>query len=503
MEIPQLAWAALVGVIVWGAYGYFQMPQRKDPDIPVRVAVVSCQWPGAAAQQVEQLITRPIEETVAQNKTIRQGTADAYGIRSISLPGKSVVYLQLAQDSKDTRSAKDMMVQFNDINLRLQGPAPRLPHGASGIQFQSNFGDTAALMLTVASPQPADTEVRVRAHEMESAIHSARAQASPATPQSISILYAYPLGLSEQSMYAIISRLQSEAATKGWLRDTRIVAGNGFIGIDDRTDSNDQQIRSFLDEFVANALPASAIDPDVWPAIIVRDPASTYQQLSAVAGARYSYAQLDDFTNLVSRAMLQVPQTSRVDRSRVLNQQIYLQYSEQKLASYGLRPADLGKILSSRNIVTTSGTVEVNGANIVLNPSGQFNDVRSIGSVMVSKTSSGSPVYLRDLVEVNRSYESPAPSLNYYTWCDKNGHWHRSRAVTVAVYMRDGEQIQQFGKAVNKALLRLKDAIPSGLILARSSDQPLQVEENIDLFMKALYEAFGLVVVISLVGFWE
>src|SRR5262249_25866064 len=36
-----------------------------------------------------------------------------------------------------------------------------------------------------------------------------------------------------------------------------------------------------------------------------------------------------------------------------------------------------------------------------------------------------------------------------------------------------------------------------------TSDQPLQVKENLDLFMGALYEAILLVVIVSLVGFWE
>ncbi len=37
--------ASLFGVVIWGIYGYFSMPQRKDPEIPVRVAVAACQWP--------------------------------------------------------------------------------------------------------------------------------------------------------------------------------------------------------------------------------------------------------------------------------------------------------------------------------------------------------------------------------------------------------------------------------------------------------------------------
>ena len=44
-------------------------------------------------------------------------------------------------------------------------------------------------------------------------------------------------------------------------------------------------------------------------------------------------------------------------------------------------------------------------------------------------------------------------------------------------------------------LRSLKQRLPADLILARTSDQPLQVKENIGLFMQSLYEAILLVVV--------
>src|SRR5262249_4298791 len=116
---------------------------------------------------------------------------------------------------------------------------------------------------------------------------------------------------------------------------------------------------------------------------------------------------------------------------------------------------------------------------------------------------SNSPVYLRDLVDITRAYESPARFLNYFTWQDKSGKWHRSRAVTLAVQMREGEQIAQFGKSVDEKLTAVRAYLPDDLVIARTSDQPLQVKENIDLFMGALYEAIGLVVIVSLIGFWE
>jgi multidrug efflux pump subunit AcrB len=66
-ETRHVSWVLLFGTILWGVYGYFNMPQRKDPDIPIRQALVLCPWPGATAEKIEELVTRRIEEKVAEN----------------------------------------------------------------------------------------------------------------------------------------------------------------------------------------------------------------------------------------------------------------------------------------------------------------------------------------------------------------------------------------------------------------------------------------------------
>src|ERR1051325_5435891 len=158
--------------------------------------------------------------------------------------------------------------------------------------------------------------------------------------------------------------------------------------------------------------------------------------------------------------------------------------------------------MKGRNISTSGGQVNVEGKNVTLDPGGEFKSVDEIGNVQV-RTSSGSSVYVRDLVDVVRGYESPARFQNFFNWRDSNGNWQRSRAITLSVQMRSGEQIAEFGKQVDVALAGLKQQLPEDLIYARTSDQPLQVEESIDLFMKSLYEAIALVVIIALIGFWE
>ena len=64
----------------------------------------------------------------------------------------------------------------------------------------------------------------------------------------------------------------------------------------------------------------------------------------------------------------------------------------------------------------------------------------------IARTEQGAPVYLRDVVDVERGYDSPPRYLNFYDWRDAHGNWQRSRAITVAVQMRPDGYIGQFGR---------------------------------------------------------
>src|SRR6201981_3931164 len=498
VEHPHVSWMLLLGVLIWGWFGYTSMPQRKDPDIPVRLGVAACPWPGATAQQVEQYITRRIEDVAAENKTIHPGTDADYGIKSISLPGYSFVTIQLDEGITDTKR------QFSDINLKLNSLNSQLPQGAGPSSFQSDFGDTAALMLTVASPKADEIEIAARANSVEAAIRKARdAKQQNGKGQRITVVDSFPQSISPRAGLDTVYLFQDETQAGGILRDSEIIQGSGFIGVDGVSEADDSSIQAFIQRFISERLKRSELHPDTWDTAVIRDPGETRAKLAKVAGDKYSYAELDNFSDLIGRTLQGAPEVSKVERRGGLSQTVYLDYSQDRLAAYGLRPADLSKVLSARNIIAPGGTVETGERRVTLIPSGQFDTAKSIGDVAVSTTLQGTPVYLRDLVQISRGEQAPATYLNYYTWRDASGNWQRSRAITLAIYMRDRKQIARFGESVNLKLSELRQILPADLILAHPSDQPLQVKENIHLFMRALGEAIILVVLVSLIGFWE
>lgn len=496
VENRQISWILLIFTVAAGIYGYAQMPKRKDPNIPVRVASIVTQWPGANAVQVEQLVTRPIEATVAQNPNIRAPMGADFGIKSLSMPNLSIIQVQLSESVKDTKK------EFSDMNLKLNSLS--LPQGAGPIKFNSDFGDTAALMLTVASPLEDQATIAVRAHAIEDTLTKIRAQRhSKGRGHAVSVVYCFPQSLAADAVQRSLSMFARSAELADVLSGTQIVAGPGFVALDGFTEKSDADIYAYGQYYVQTKVHESEIHPDTWPPVLVRDPMQVGKVLAGAPGNKYTYHQLDDFTDLLARALLGAPEVSRVDRSGVLPEQIYLDYSQERLASYGLQPSNLKGILNARNITLPGGTLEAGSKNIIIDPSGEFTTQADIGNVIVGTSSFGEPVYLRDLVDISSGYQSPARYLNFYTWRDARGNWQRTRAVTLAVQMREGEQIAQFAKDVQAKLAVTNRLLPADLIIASTSDQPRQVKENVDLFMEALYEAIVLVVIVSLIGFWE
>ena len=492
VEQRQISWVMLIAVCVWGVYSYRNMPQRKDPDTPVKSAVAITVWPGGKPEKIEQLVTRKVEEKIAQNARVDK-------IRSISRTNFSVVYVDLDENMPGSQVGKEL----DDIALKL-GTVSGLPDGAGPVNFIKDFGDTAALMLTVASPKVSETGIDLRAKAVSDAITRRRKQyATEDGGRRFTIVIGLAQAVSPRVVQEPLNLFTDYLKDKKAASEMHVIVEPGFVGVDGVSEESDEALLGYTRQFINDRLQASDFHPDSWPPVVIRDPKETRSRLASVAGDKYSYRQMDDFTDLIEKTLKGVPQASKVARSGILPEKVFLLYSQERIASYGLKTSDLSNILGARNITLAGGQLEAAGKNFSIDPSGEFKSEKEIGDVSVAQTNLGAPVYLRDLVDVERGYDSPPRFLNFYEWRDAQGDWQRTRAITVAVQMRPGEYIGEFGKAIDEALAQVKTQLPEDLIMARTSDQPGQVTENVDLFMDSLYEAIILVVIVSLIGFWD
>ncbi|HEV2828151.1 MAG TPA: efflux RND transporter permease subunit, partial [Pyrinomonadaceae bacterium] len=339
VEQRHITWVMLIGVCVWGLYSYKSMPQRKDPDTPVKTAVAITAWPGVSAEKIEQLVTRKIEEKVAQNSNVEK-------IRSISRTNISVVYVDLDENFPGSQIGKE----FDDIALKLDS-IKDLPDGAGPIQFIKDFGDTSALMLTVASPKVSESEIDVRGKEVGDAIARHRSQYAPAAGATrFTIVSTLTQPVSPRVVQEPLNLFADYLKDKGVASDLHVITEQSFVGVDGVSDESDEALLGYTRQFINERLQASDFHPDSWPPVLIRDPSEARTKLGAVAGDKYSYRQMDDFTDIIEKGLKSVPQATKVSRAGILSERIFLLYSQERIASYGLKPGDLPNILGARNI---------------------------------------------------------------------------------------------------------------------------------------------------------
>ena len=489
-EQQHIAWVALGVALLWGVYGLLKMPQRKDPDIPVRQAMVIVPWQGTTAEQVEQLVTRKIEQAIAQNQWANE-------IKSASRTGSAMVQFELAE-----KGSYDRDKELDDIKLKLDA-IHDLPQGAGPILYIKDFGDTSALMLTVASPPADPAQIGSMSKLIQDRIQQVRGDSDFQSQPRRSIVIVYPKSIDSVEIERGVAWASLQLANQHLISDTKLFSGVGFAGIDVSTTVSDSGLQAAFKDLGNDKLQPAEFHPDAWKPAIIGDPATTSAALQGVAGDKYTYRDLDDFTDTIQRSLKTLPIVSKVERSGVLPETVFLNFSQERLAQYKLKPADLSKLLMARNLPDSGQSLNARGRTVSINTTGEFKSPDDLRNVMIGASPNGTPLYLRDLVDVDRSYESPPSYLNTYTRRDENGHWITTRAVTLSIQMRKGEQIGVFGEMVDANLQSVRKSLPRDLVLARTSDQPLQVHDKIELFSHSLMEALVLVVVVALIGFWS
>ncbi len=78
----------------WGAISFHNLPVEAYPDVANNYVTVITQWPGRAAEEVEQQVTVPLEIALA-------GIPHMTHLRSTSLAGLSIVTMIFDDDSSE------------------------------------------------------------------------------------------------------------------------------------------------------------------------------------------------------------------------------------------------------------------------------------------------------------------------------------------------------------------------------------------------------------------
>jgi multidrug efflux pump subunit AcrB len=124
----------LLALLIGGLFTYSSQPRQEDPEIVLRGAQVTAQFPGMSPERVEQLITKPIEEAIKQIPEIDD-------IKSVSMTGVAIITPEAGAQYSD------MEPIWADLRNKMTDLAARLPEGTSGPFVNDDFGRVAVVTL--------------------------------------------------------------------------------------------------------------------------------------------------------------------------------------------------------------------------------------------------------------------------------------------------------------------------------------------------------------------
>ena len=139
LRYPQVT-LVLSGILfVAGFYALLTMPRREDPKITIHTGIVAAIYPGATATEVEDQVTRKIEERLFRFEEIRRDKTF-----STTRNGMVIINVDL------NKSVKDSDEFWSKLRLEMaQLKATELPAGVRGPIVDSDFGDTVAALIAV------------------------------------------------------------------------------------------------------------------------------------------------------------------------------------------------------------------------------------------------------------------------------------------------------------------------------------------------------------------
>ena len=155
---PQVIWVLTALTCLAGVQALRDMPRREDPKINVRRGLVMAAYPGATAEQVEDQVTRRIEQRLFGYTEVRKAKTV-----STSLAGGVVIDVVLEDDIVDLdRFWSKLRHDLNELAFT------DLPRGVLGPIVNSEFGDVVAVLLAVTGERYGYRELQEYLERIES-----------------------------------------------------------------------------------------------------------------------------------------------------------------------------------------------------------------------------------------------------------------------------------------------------------------------------------------------
>jgi len=216
---------------------------------------------------------------------------------------------------------------------------------------------------------------------------------------------------------------------------------------------------------------------------------STFGIIYAFTADGFSFRELRDYVETARSRLLLVPDVSEIELLGAQDEQIFIEFSTDRLAGLRLDLSAIVAALQAQNAVRPAGVMQTEQERVFLRVSGSFDNEKDIEELTVV---SGDRVFrLGEIATVSRKpVDPPQPMFRV------NGE----PAIGLAIAMRDSGDILALGENVRATMADITAELPVGIEQTLVADQAVTVDVAINEFMTSLWQAIVIILACSFVS---
>ncbi|QCZ93281.1 efflux RND transporter permease subunit [Salinimonas iocasae] len=302
----------------------------------------------------------------------------------------------------------------------------------------------------------------------------------------------YPGATAEEVEEEVTEQLESRIQQLSQLGDitSRSLPGQSQITIELRDDFSGEQLPQAWDELrrkveaATMTLPQGAAKP-----VVNDDFGDVYGMFYAVTAEGFSNRQKRELSSKLRREVLTVPGVTRAQLAGVPEETIYVEVTQEKLASLGISLNQIAGVFQTESAIADSGSVRVEDRRIRLVIPPSDDSAQTIRNLKFGIPGTTEQLHIGDIANVYRDEtEQPRQLVRH------NGE----TAFTLAIAGRSDKNIVDIGQRVDAHLDTLREKLPLGVEILPIYEQHIVVDEAINDFLINLAASVSIVVAVLL-----
>ncbi len=149
----------IIMVALVGIYSFVSLGRAEDPAFTIKVMVVTAQWPGATAQQMQDQVADKLEKAL-------QAVPYFDRVETYARAGS----VQMRVDLREDTPPDQVLPTFYQVRKHLSDEAPNLPAGVQGPFFNDDFSDVYFTLYALTAPNLPARDLAREAERLRAAV---------------------------------------------------------------------------------------------------------------------------------------------------------------------------------------------------------------------------------------------------------------------------------------------------------------------------------------------